>query len=97
MPPFLTDFETLGSLDTCRKCNVFHKNLKEKPMKTLRIIQCIGYFALFLASVFNFINQITEKNFFGLAITLPLFVIAIVGIICDIILITKKRKKRFRK
>ena len=61
-------------------------------MKGLRIIQSIGYFALFLASVFNLVNQIAEKHIFGLAITLPLFAIALVGIICGIILITKNRK-----
>ena len=61
-------------------------------MKTLRIIQSIGYFALFLASVFNLVNQIAEKHIFGLAITLPLFAIALVGIICGIIIITKNRK-----
>lgn len=62
-------------------------------MKILRIIQNIGYFALFLASVFNLVNQIKEEQIFGLAIMLPLFVIALVGIICGIILITKNRKK----
>lgn len=62
-------------------------------MKALRIIQNIGFFALFLASVFNLVNQIAEKHIFGLAITLPLFAIALVGIICGIILITKNRKK----
>ena len=62
-------------------------------MKALRIIQSIGFFALFLGSVFNFVNRIAEKQIFGLAITLPLFVIALVGIICGIILITKNRKK----
>ena len=50
-------------------------------MKALRIIQSIGYFALFFASVFNLVNQITEKHIFGLAITLPLFLIALV--LCD--------------
>jgi len=62
-------------------------------MKALRIIQSIGFFALFLGSVFNFVNRIAEKHIFGLAITLPLFVIALVGIICGIILIIKNRKK----
>ena len=62
-------------------------------MKALRIIQSIGFFALFLGSVFNFVNRIAEKQIFGLAITLPLFVIALVGIICGIILISKNRKK----
>lgn len=62
-------------------------------MKVLRIIQCIGYFALFLASVFNFVNQIAEKQIFGLAITLPLFVVALAGMICGFVLISKNRKK----
>ena len=62
-------------------------------MKALRIIQSIGYFALSLASVFNLVNQIKEKQIFGLAITLPLFVIALAGMICGIILISKNRKK----
>lgn len=62
-------------------------------MKVLRIIQCIGYFALFLASVFNLVNQIAEKHIFGLAIMLPLFVVALAGMICGIILISKNRKK----
>ena len=61
-------------------------------MKALRIIQSIGYLALFLASVFNLVNQITEKHIFGLAITLPLFVIALVGIICGIVLLIKNKK-----
>ena len=32
-------------------------------MKALRIIQSIGYFALFLASAFNLVNQIAENIF----------------------------------
>lgn len=62
-------------------------------MKALRIIQSIGYFALFLGSLFNLINQITEKNIFGPAITLPLLVTAAVGIFCALILLIKNRKK----
>lgn len=58
-------------------------------MKVSRIIQCIGYFALFLASVFNLVNQIAEKQIFGLAITLPLFVVALAGIICGFVSISK--------
>ena len=61
-------------------------------MKALRIIQNIGYFALFLASIFNLTNQIAEKQIFSLAITLPLFVIALVGISCGIVLIVKNKK-----
>ena len=62
-------------------------------MKAPRIIQSVGFFALFLASVFNLVNQIAEQHIFGPAITIPLFVIALVGIICGIILIIKNRKK----
>ena len=62
-------------------------------MKAPRIIQSVGFFALFLASVFNLVNQIAEQHIFGPAITIPLFVIALAGIICGIILIIKNRKK----
>ena len=61
-------------------------------MKALRIIQSIGYFALFFASVFNLVNQIAEKQIFGLYITIPLLVIALVGIICGIVLLIKNKK-----
>ena len=62
-------------------------------MKAPRIIQSVGFFALFLASVFNLVNQIAEQHIFGPAIMIPLFVIALVGIICGIIFIIKNRKK----
>ena len=62
-------------------------------MKALRIIQSVGYFALFLASVFNLVNTIAEKHIFSRAVMLPLFVVALAGIICGIILISKNRKK----
>ena len=62
-------------------------------MKAPRIIQSVGFFALFLASVFNLVNQIAEQHIFGPAIMIPLFVITLVGIICGIILIIKNRKK----
>ena len=61
-------------------------------MRISRIIQSVGYFALFLASVFNLVNQIAEKQIFGLYITLPLFIIALVSIICGIVLIVKNKK-----
>ena len=89
---FMINFETFWCLDPRRECGVSHEKIRRKSMKALRIIQSIGYFALFLASVFNLVNQIAEKHIFGLAITLPLFAIALVGIICGIILITKNRK-----
>ena len=63
-------------------------------MKTLKIIQCIGDAALLLASIFNLINQITEKNIFSLAITLPLLLIAVVGIVCGIVIIVKNRQNK---
>ena len=62
-------------------------------MKALRIIQSVGYFALFLASVFNLVNQIAEKQIFGLVVTMPLFVIALAGIICGIVVLVKNKRK----
>ena len=92
-PPFLAQKYTFCTLDPRRVRRVSHEIIRRKSMKALRIIQSVGYFALFLASVFNLVNQIAEKQIFGLAITLPLLVIALVGIICGIILIIKNRKK----
>ena len=66
---------------------------EEKPMKALKIIQCIGYLALFFASLFNLVNQIAEKQIFGFAVTLPLFVVAVFGIACGTVLVAKNRKK----
>ena len=62
-------------------------------MKALRIIQSVGYFAIFLASVFNLVNQIAERQIFGLVVTMPLFVIALAGIICGIVVLVKNKRK----
>ena len=62
-------------------------------MKALKITSCVGWFALFLANLFNFINNVGEEKIFDLVIILPLLLIALTGIICGIILICKERKK----
>lgn len=62
-------------------------------MKTLKVMKIIGSIALFLASLLNLINGIAEKRIFSPVITLPLLMIALVGIICDFILLGKNRKK----
>ncbi len=63
-------------------------------MKPLRILQSIGYLALFLASVFNFVNQVCERMIFGVYVTTPLFVLGTVGIGCGIALLFRGRKGR---
>ena len=67
---------------------------KENAMKILTAFQSIGYLALFLASVFNFINQINEKQIFGLAVTIPLFIIGGLGIGCGITRLIKNKKNK---
>lgn len=62
-------------------------------MKKLQICQIIGNAALFLACLFNIINQLAEKQIFGVAVTIPLFVIAIIGIACDLVYMIKSRRK----
>lgn len=62
-------------------------------MKKLQICQIIGNVALFLACLFNLINQRAEKQIFGVAVTTPLFVIAIIGIACGLVYIIKNRRK----
>jgi hypothetical protein len=62
-------------------------------MKVLKIFQAVGYFALFLASLFKLINGITGKDIFGLVILIPLIVLGFLGIVCGIIFICKNRPK----
>ena len=59
-----------------------------------KILFVVGYLALFLASVFNLVNNIVEKQIFGSFIMIPLFVLAIVGIVCGIILNVKNKNTK---
>ena len=62
-------------------------------MKFLKIMQSIGYFALFLGAIFNIVNQVTDKTVFGLEITMPLMLVALAGIVCGIIFLVKNKGK----
>lgn len=62
-------------------------------MKKTVILKISGYFALFLSSCFNLTNSIAEKEIFPLYVTGPLLAIAIVGIVCDIVLLVKNKGK----
>ena len=62
-------------------------------MKFLKIMQSIGYFALFLGAIFNIVNQVTDKTVFGLEITMPLMLVALAGIVCGIIFLVKSKRK----
>lgn len=62
-------------------------------MKTLKILGIVGTVALFLGTGFNLINDFTEKIIFSNLITIPLFAIAVIGLICEIIYLVKNKKK----
>ena len=62
-------------------------------MKFLKIMQFIGYTALFLGAIFNIVNQVTDKTVFGLEITMPLMAVALAGIVCGIIFLVKNKGK----
>ena len=62
-------------------------------MKFLKIMQFIGYIALFLGAIFNIVNQVTDKTVFGLEITMPLMLVALAGIVCGIIFLVKNKGK----
>ena len=62
-------------------------------MKKMVILKISGYFALFLSSCFNLTNSIAEKEIFPPYVTGPLLAIAIVGIVCDIVLLVKNKGK----
>ena len=64
-----------------------------KEMKALRVIQGIVPLSLFLALVFDIVNQFSGKTIFSHAITMALLVIALVAIICSSVLVIKNRKK----
>ena len=62
-------------------------------MKFLKIMQFIGYIALFLGAIFNIVNQVTDKTVFGLEITMFLMAVALAGIVCGIIFLVKNKGK----
>ena len=62
-------------------------------MKIFKIIQVIGYVALFFASIFALVNSITEKIIFNEILMLCLFAIGICIEIVSIVLTTYKSKK----
>ncbi|MBE6548463.1 MAG: hypothetical protein E7667_06290 [Ruminococcaceae bacterium] len=62
-------------------------------MKKEKILPLIGYVSLLLGSIFNLVNSSTEREIFKWYITVPLFVLAIVGIVYDLVITVKKSKK----
>ena len=60
-------------------------------MKSLNLIQLIGSIALLLGCVFNLTNQLCQKDVFPFPLILVLFIIAIIGIVCGIINIVKRK------
>ena len=62
-------------------------------MKIFKIIQVIGYVALFFASIFALVNSIAEKIIFNEILMLCLFVFGIGVEIISIVVTTYKSKK----
>ena len=62
-------------------------------MKIFKIIQIIGYVALFFASIFALVNSITEKIIFNEILMLCLFIFGIGVEIISIVVTTYKSRK----
>ena len=52
----------------------------------------MGYISLFMGSVFNLVNNFTEKTVFPFYVIILLMVIAVVGIACGIVAVVKNKK-----
>lgn len=59
-------------------------------MKTLRILYLIGCISLLITSIFRIIDLICD-NIIPLIVSVPLYFITLIGMICGIVWIVKKK------
>ena len=62
-------------------------------MNKSKILSLIGPTALLLGSIFNMVNAATEREIFEWYVTIPLFSLAMIGTVYNIIMISKKSKE----
>ena len=63
-------------------------------MKVLRICLIIGYFALAIGAILYLINLIMAEEVISMAIVVPFYAIALVGIVCGIIFVVQGFRKK---
>ena len=60
-------------------------------MKTLRILYLIGCVSLIITSIFRIID-LTYGNIIPPVVSIPLYLIGIIGFICGIVWVVKKKR-----
>ena len=63
-------------------------------MKVLRICLIIGYIALAIGAILYLINLIMAEEVISMAIVVPFYAIAFVGIICGIVFVVQSFRKK---
>ena len=53
----------------------------------------IGYVALVVGVVMDLWNMIADREVFSTALTIPFYVVALAGLICDYVRTNKEKKK----
>lgn len=61
-------------------------------MKTLRVLYLIGCISLLITSIFRIIDLIYD-NIIPLIVSVPLYFITLIGMICGIVWVVKKNKQ----
>ena len=63
-----------------------------KGLKVLRIVGIIGYVALVIGVGMDLANLISDKDIFSATVTLPFYIAALIGLICDYVRTNKEKK-----
>ena len=64
-----------------------------KGLKILKTVGMIGYVALVVGVVMDLWNMIADREIFSTMLTLPFYVVALAGLICDYVRTNKEKKK----
>ena len=63
-----------------------------KGLKLLRIFGMIGYAALAIGVVMDLVNLFGSTEVFSTSVTLPFYIVALAGMICDYIRMNREKK-----
>ena len=64
-----------------------------KGLKISKTVGMIGYVALVVGVIMDLWNMIADREVFSTALTLPFYVVTLVGLVCDYVRIKKENRK----
>ncbi|MBO5110942.1 MAG: hypothetical protein J6D21_09525 [Clostridia bacterium] len=68
-----------------------------KGLKVLQILGIIGYVGLVIGVGMDLANLFGDKEIFSTSVTLPFYIVALAGLVCDYIRIGKEKKMNKKK